>query len=411
MDGEVIKSFLVGLGFGVDDNSLAKFNKAILSASIRVTALYASVKLAAAGIFASISSISEGFEKMGYEYRIIAPMISKALMLRQALLAAYRAAGINIVKAVQQSVLFNFSLAKTKFALEAIYRSVGLKFLPLLTKQMDIFRTKIYANMPKIQSALEKMVAFIFKAFEVTNILGERLWSILTRVWDFFVKLDTATNGWSTAILAALAAWRYLNLAFLATPIGALLTGFVALLALWDDFKTFQEGGQSLINWGSQATKVFVGIAGAVVAVGAAIAGLILAMKAYAIVQGIVNVLLLLNPFGLVLAGIVALSGVILILISNWGKLKATFGDIAGFFAGIGGKILGFAGGATQGPIGGVAQPAPLLPHGGTNQRVQQETNINVIGGADAQATGKAVAGEQGRVNGDLVRNLNPRAR
>ena len=57
MNGEVIKSFLVGLGFGVDDASLAKFNKAIQSATVRVTAMYATIQTAAAGIFFSISKI------------------------------------------------------------------------------------------------------------------------------------------------------------------------------------------------------------------------------------------------------------------------------------------------------------------------------------------------------------------
>src|ERR1019366_5580168 len=106
-DANVIKSFLVGLGFGVDDASLAKFNKAIASASLKVAALYGSTQVAASGIVLGISKISEGFEQMGYEYRIIAPAINKALTLRRELLKAYSAAGINIVKVIQSSVRLN----------------------------------------------------------------------------------------------------------------------------------------------------------------------------------------------------------------------------------------------------------------------------------------------------------------
>ena len=90
MTGELIKSFLVGLGFGVDDASLAKFNQAIASATLRVAALYGSIKVAAAGIVFGLSDISEGFEKLGYEYRIIAPAINKALVLRRELLEGLR---------------------------------------------------------------------------------------------------------------------------------------------------------------------------------------------------------------------------------------------------------------------------------------------------------------------------------
>src|SRR5690606_22906754 len=51
------------------------------------------------------------------------------------------------------------------------------------------------------------------------------------------------------AILAVAAAWRFLNLAFLATPIGMILGLVLALGLLIDDFLTWKEGGDSLIDW------------------------------------------------------------------------------------------------------------------------------------------------------------------
>lgn len=410
MDG-VIKSFLVGLGFGVDDASLKKFNKAVSDATLKVTALYGSVKVMSAAIVYGISKISEGFEQMGYEYRIIAPAINKALILRRELLKAYSAAGINITKVVQASVKLNMSLAKTKFAFKAIYDSVGSRFFGLLTKQSDIFRKKIYENMPKIQNALEKFVKFIFKALEATTTLGVRLWSILTRVYDFFVKLDKATDGWSSVILGVIAAWKLLNLSFLATPLGMLLTGFLALLALWDDFKTFQEGGKSLIDWGSNTVKIVVAIAAAVGTVAVAITAVITAMRAWAVIQGVINALLLLNPIGLWIAGITALIGLITLLAAKMGYLKGA-GE---WFAGVGGKILDFVGGSPNvganvenNPVGaGVRNPiGNNVQNSQSNQNVQQQTSINIMGSADANSVGKAVAGEQTKVNFDMVRNM-----
>lgn len=404
MEGEVIKSFLVGLGFGVDEASLSKFTKAIAGATIKVTALYASIQVAAAGIFKSITSISEGFEQMGYEYRIISPMINKTLMMRNALLAAYKAAGINIANTVRQSLLFNMSLAKTKFVLEAIYKSVGAKFFPILTKQMDIFRSKIYANMPKIQAALTSFVNFVFKAFDATIRLGTRIWEILGRVYDFLTMLDTATNGWSTKILLAVAAWKFLNLAFLATPLGMLLTGFVALLALWDDFKTFKEGGEALIDWGSRTTKIIVGVTAAVTGLAAAIGTIIGVMRAYAAVQWVVNAAMAANPIGIAIIAITVLIGLLTALAVKMGYLKGV-GD---FFSGLGEKTMNlFGGNNAQANMNNVAQPQPLVPQGNvSHQKVSQETNVLVQGSADAQATGKAVAAEQGKVNFDLTQNL-----
>ena len=114
MGGEVIKSFLVGLGFSVDESSLAKFNKSIISATVKITALATAVSGAAAGIFHSIAGISEGFEKMGYEMRLVAPAMNKFLILRQYMLSTYAKAGINLVKVVQNSIKFNIALSENK---------------------------------------------------------------------------------------------------------------------------------------------------------------------------------------------------------------------------------------------------------------------------------------------------------
>lgn len=403
MNGELIKSFLVGLGFGVDESSLAKFNKAIESATFRVAALYTSIQVAAAGIFKGISSISESFETMGYEYRIIAPMINKALMLRNALLSAYKAAGINIVKTVQESVKFNFSLAKTKFALEAIAKSVGVRFLPMLTKQMDIFRTKIYANLPKIQAILEKAVSFIFKAFEATARLGERVWSIMGRIYDVLKELDTATGGWSTKIIAVVAAWRLLNLSFLATPLGMIITGIIALLALFDDFKTWQEGGESLFDW-SAALPVINAISEGF-------------KSMFNIVKGVVTYI------GFLIQTLRALFN--LDMAGFFGGLKSmasAAGDVIGSLVDHIKNIARFLGSAitatayATAPSGhnspyfnttNFASPQPLMPSSSSSsQKVSQETNINVMGSADASATAKAVSSQQNQVNMDMTRNL-----
>lgn len=387
MNGEVIKQFLVGLGFSVDDSSLSKFNKAITSATLKVTALYTSIKLTAAAVAYGISKIAEGFEQMGYEYRIIAPMINKTLVLRRELLKAYSAAGINITKVIKQSVLFNFSLAKTKFALEAIYKSVGAKFFPLLTRQMDIFRTKIYANMPKIQNALEKFVKFVFKAFEATTILGTRLWSILTRVWDFFVQLDKATDGWSTKILLAVAAWKLLNLSFLATPLGMLLLGLTSLLALYDDLQTFEEGGQSLFDW-SDAIPV----------INALKQGL-LAVKG--VIEGIYEVI------GNILLGIYQLTQLDFSGLKE--SLKGFFDIVAPPIAALFGDDKGnTAANMKNNPATTQAPPLGAQAAAGNqvNQNVRQQTNITVQGAADATAVGNVVLNGQTRVNFDMTRNL-----
>jgi len=407
MGGELIKSFLVGLGFEVNDSDLAKFNKALRDATIRVTALYTSIKVMSAAVVYGISKISEGFEQIGYEYRIISPAINKALILRRELLKAYSAAGINITKVVRQSVLLNMSLTKTKFALQAIYQSVGARFFTLLTKQSDAFRKKIYENMPKIQAALEKFVKFIFKALEAVTTLGIRLWSILTRVYDFFLSLDKATDGWSTVILGVVAAWKLLNLSFLATPLGMLLAGMVALLALFDDFKTWQEGGDSLFNW----TK-FVPIIDSVTQAFSSLYDVI--DNIFKVIGNVV--LAFYQLFKMDFSGVAdsmkdAFGSLTNVFGGTWDAIKGISGAAAGV-SGIIGDLFGddpqnVAQNIKTNPVGRpLANPVGNVANSQTNQNVSQQTNINVMGSADAQSTGKAVAGQQSRVNFDMVRNM-----
>jgi hypothetical protein len=400
--GDVIKSFMVGLGFGVDEKSLATFNKAIESASLRVAALYGSIQVAAAGIFASIAGVSKGFEDMGYQLRIVAPAMNRWLVMRQAMIEAYTKAGVDISATVKSAILFNYSLAKTKFALEAVYKSVAAKFFPILTKQMDLFRSKIYANMPKIQAQLKKFVDFIFKAFDATVELGTRLYSILTRVWDFFARLDEATNGWSTIILGVVAAWKLLNLSFLATPLGAILAGLVSLLALFDDFKVWQEGGKSLFDWGP-----FVPVINAVSA----------AVSAFKDVLGSVFMILF-DVFGLLKDlftlnfseftedlknGLSDIGTYVNNLVSYYTKLSGIVSAIGSWAPSAVGWVSNHLGGGG----GNQAASAPLLPPGaGGNQNVNQQTHITVNGAADANSVGKTVVNQQDRVNFDMTRNL-----
>lgn len=381
-------------------------------ATVKVTALAASVLAVSGVISKAISGISSDFEDIGYQFRIISPAINKALVLRNDLLHAYAATGINITQVIQNSVKLNMSLARTKNILTALYQSVGSKFFTYMTKQSDQFRAALYKNLPKIQQGLEKFVKFVFKSLEAVTELGLRLWSILTRVYDFFAMLDAKTDGWSTIILGVIAAWKLLNLSFLATPLGAIIAGLVAILALFDDFETWKEGGKSLFDWSSfvpiiDSVKVVLSSVWDVLKeIGVALGGLISAF-----------VSLFHGNFGAFFSTIYDSAYALLSVfykmfdvLKNIGSLGGQLGNwISGL--GIGQKISGLLGGNAAANIGAVNGPIgnPVgsgVQNSQSNMNVHQQTSINVVGAADANQTGKAVASQQGRVNRDLVDNM-----
>lgn len=405
-DVEVIKSFLVGLGFDVDDSSLAVFNKAIQTAALRVTALYGAVSAFATSMIYAFSKISEGFEDMGYQYHIIAPAINKAIVLRNELMKAYGAAGINIRKVIKDSVNLNMSLTKTKFAMEAIYKSVGSRFFGLLEKQSDTFRKKLYQNMPSIINGLEKFIKVIFTAFEIVVQLGQRIWSILTRVYDFFAMLDDKTNGWSTIILGVLAAWKLLNLEFLATPLGALILGITTLIGLWDDFQVWKEGGQSLFDW-SSFVPVINAVAVALDGVKKVLDGLFTALFTIGSMIGDIFAGNFSKAFNEIGVHAEELGQFVTGLVETFNSLLNVGGAISQWAEGfgnwdIGKKLSGMFSGQGQ-----AAQPLGTSTNTSSNKTIaNQQTNISVSGSPNANATAQAVAGAQTSVNRDMVRNL-----
>ena len=67
------------------------------------------------------------------------------------------------------------------------------------------------------------------------------------------LDFNAVLGGLPGILGAVLTAWKLLNLSFMATPIGAIITGITALIAglalLWEDFQVWREGGESFFNW------------------------------------------------------------------------------------------------------------------------------------------------------------------
>lgn len=69
-------------------------------------------------------------------------------------------------------------------------------------------------------------------------------------------ELNTESGGWLKTIGLLAAAWFAFNAVMAASPIGAVLLLGAAILALWNDYSTWQKGGKSLINWGQWKTEI-----------------------------------------------------------------------------------------------------------------------------------------------------------
>lgn len=502
MNGEVIKEFLVGLGFQIDEAGLSKFSSGITSATIAVGAIGTAAVAAAGAITAFVAGVADKFVavgdladrvnttvesvmRLGYVATLtgssveaanssienlsrvageaalglgrgakvfqdlglsakdsngnlkdtsvlmaeigdkikdmgrgeqmavlsklgIDPTMINALTTDVSGLAAefdqlYKNAGIDANKAAEQSGEFNDSMGRLKMTFDAIKSAVGLKFMGQIKNGIDTLRKFLVENMPKIINAVTPIINVVLRIAEAFIKIVGRVGSAIGAIIGFLVKVNDATDGWAGYILAAAAAWKFLNLSFLATPIGMILSLAAAIALLVDDFLTWKEGGDSLIDWSAWEPA----ITSAMAAIGALRD---LLASAFTVMFAAVDALikLLMGDFSGAWNAVGELvNGVIGIFTSAWNAIK-NLGEGIGNFVG---AVAGFFGGGSAPKPALTPTPQAAAAVTGGNQSVSQQTQIVVQGSGNPDATARAVAGQQNRVNADMARNMKGAAR
>ena len=556
MSGAVIKEFLVGIGFQVDEAGLKKFDEGIKSASLKVAAFGAASVAAAGAVVAFVGSVANRLDaigdtadrigttaeelmrlqyvatlsgssaeaaasamenlgriageasqgigrgakvfadlglsakdasgnlkpasqllaevgdkikdlsrqeqvavlsKLGIDPSMIGAITGGMQELAGEFDALYKAAGVDLNQAAEASGAFNDALDRLSMTFDAVKTAVAIKFMPQIARGIDTVRQFLVQNLPKIIGAVQPIFSLILRIAEAFITLAARIGSGIATILGWFVKMNDATDGWAGYLLAAAAAWKFLNLSFLASPLGILLLLAAVVALLIDDFLTFKEGGVSLIDWGSDfgivmqgVTAILAGLLAGLVAVKAAIfakaAAIAFAQGAMAvwtaavgvfntvmgvakIVMAAFNAVMAANPIGLVVLAIAGLIAAGYLLIKNWETVKGWFSGffdwiLAGFnkvkeIGGATAEFFGFGGSQNAAKATGANRGAPSLAPSpqaaaavtGGNQNVNQQTQIVVQGAGSPDATARAVAGQQNRVNADMARNMKGAAR
>lgn len=385
-------------------------------------------------------------ERLGLDPALMKVFNADLTQLRADLAAIDKATGFDLTEAIQQSSLFMKSwramqqeFAKVKLVFSKLYESIAVKLMPRLRNIVDDIRRRVEEARKVIMENLQAVQNIISTVIDVVLRLFGFFWALFGRIVDVVVgyvmriitafrSLDPNLQMAILTVLGLAAAWRFLNLAFLASPIGILVGLGLALLALYDDYMTWKEGGESLIDWSAWTDEVAI------------VTGVIDAFvsffeNAFTLLFASVDALvkLLHGDFtGAWYAVGEAIDAIIGIFSAAFGWITKLTGGIGELVAKAGSLVGGIFGGAAptpgvqataEGMSGMAADPsgasailgaqnaapptATLGAQGAAAPQVNmtQATTIQVQGGSDPAATGRAVAGEQGRVNSDMVRN------
>ncbi|MDH7588570.1 lytic transglycosylase [Serratia bockelmannii] len=167
-----------------------------------------------------------------------------------------QATGFDSQKAAEQSNKFMTQMRGLANLFGIMRDKIGGNLAGGLAGNLESFRKNILLNFPKIEgtiTAVLKKVLSLADSIMTLVYRGVHGAGDLMRWWD---RLDDTTKGLIKVLGGLLLAWRMLNSAFLTSPIGMVTALIAALVALYDDYQVWKEGGDSLINWGKWKPEI-----------------------------------------------------------------------------------------------------------------------------------------------------------
>lgn len=163
--------------------------------------------------------------------------------------AMAKAIGYNADTAAVSSNKFMTSLRSFGLMAGMARDKIGSSLADGLAGSLDRLRRQILENFPKIEGAITGTVKGILWAGEMVGRVIYRLIQAASDIRTWWIGLDSDTQKLIQTLGGLLVAWRLLNAAMLASPVSWVLALAAAILLLYDDYRTWKEGGKSLIDW------------------------------------------------------------------------------------------------------------------------------------------------------------------
>jgi hypothetical protein len=180
----------------------------------------------------TLMALRQGMGEFGDEYR---DMLAKA--------------GLDSQQAAASSHEFMNQVRSLGSAFVILGQKIATSLTGKMGDYIKRFREGIVDNFGRIADIIANVVKGVLFLADVISTLGLRAMQIVGGIIDWFNSLDDGTKKLIESVGGLLVAWKLLNAGFVATPLGRLVLLGTAILALYDDFKVWKEGGKSLIDW------------------------------------------------------------------------------------------------------------------------------------------------------------------
>ncbi|EMP0039482.1 lytic transglycosylase [Escherichia coli] len=163
--------------------------------------------------------------------------------------AMAKAIGFNVDEAARSSNKFMTSLREFGAMAGMARDKIGSNLAGGLAGSLDTLRRHILDNFPRIEQTLTKAIKGILALGDIIGRLFFRLIEGTSDLITWWQSLDKQTRELISLFGALTIALRILNSTFWMSPIGLITALAAGIALLWEDYKTWKEGGQSLIDW------------------------------------------------------------------------------------------------------------------------------------------------------------------
>ncbi|EMF5696039.1 lytic transglycosylase [Enterobacter roggenkampii] len=170
--------------------------------------------------------------------------------------AMAKAIGFNADEAARSSNKFLTSLREFGAMAGMARDKIGSNLAGGLAGSLDTLRRHILDNFPRIEQTLTKAIKGILALGDIIGRLFFRLIEGTSSLITWWQSLDKQTRELISLFGALTIALRILNSTFWMSPIGLITALAAGIALLWEDYQTWKEGGDSLIDWGKWKPEV-----------------------------------------------------------------------------------------------------------------------------------------------------------
>ncbi|MFZ5100468.1 lytic transglycosylase [Enterobacter roggenkampii] len=170
--------------------------------------------------------------------------------------AMAKAIGFNADEAARSSNKFMTSLREFGAMAGMARDKIGSNLAGGLAGSLDTLRRHILDNFPRIEQTLTKAIKGILALGDIIGRLFFRLIEGTSSLITWWQSLDKQTRELISLFGALTIALRIMNSTFWMSPIGLITALAAGIALLWEDYQTWKEGGDSLIDWGKWKPEV-----------------------------------------------------------------------------------------------------------------------------------------------------------